>query len=174
MVRALPADGNRYEVIGGELFVTPAPNFRHQDAVLKLLLRLVPFVETQRLGYALMAPADIEFDEEDMVQPDAFVGPLVAGRLPTKWSEIKSLLLAIEVLSPSTARADRTVKRRLYQRAAVPEYWIVDVEARLVERWRRADERPEILTEMLTWHPAGASEPLVIDLPAMFLKILEF
>ena len=64
-------------------------------------------------------------------------------------------LLAVEVLSPSTARADRTVKRRLYQRAGVPEYWIVDLEARLVERWRPADERPEVLTDTLTWRPVS-------------------
>jgi Uma2 family endonuclease len=173
MVRALPADGNRYEVIAGELFVTPAPNVRHQAAVIELLMRLVPFVKTHGLGYALASPADIEFDEEDLVQPDAFVGPLIEGRRPRRWSEITTLLLVVEVLSPSTARADRTVKRRLFQRVAVPEYWIVDVEARLVERWRPGDERPEILSETLAWHPGSAPEPLVIDLPKLFADILE-
>ena len=138
MVRALPADGNRYEVVAGELFVTPAPHFRHQGAVLEWLLRLAPYVKAHGLGYAVASPADIEFDEEDLVQPDAFVAPRIEGHQPTRWSEITTLVLAIEVLSPSTARADRTVKRRLFQRVGVPEYWIVDVEARLVERWRPA------------------------------------
>ena len=173
MVRALPADGNRYEVIGGELFVTPAPNFDHQAAVLRVLMHLAPFVDAYRLGYALASPADIEFDEEDLVRPDVFVAPRIEGRRPRRWSEIKTLLLAVEVLSPSTARADRTVKRRLFQRVGVPEYWIVDVEARLVERWRPGDERPEILSDALVWHPAGAPEPLVIDLPKLFAEILE-
>lgn len=173
MVRALPDDGNRYEVIGGELFVTPAPAFDHQAAVLRVLMHLVPFVDAHRLGYALASPADIEFDEEDLVQPDVFVAPRIEGRRPRRWSEIKTLLLAVEVLSPSTARADRAVKRRLFQRVGVPEYWIVDVEARLVERWRPGDERPEILTDTLVWHPAGAPEPLVIDLPKLFAEILE-
>lgn len=172
MVRALPDDRNRYEVIAGELFVTPAPNVDHQRAVLALVLRLAPFVKAQGLGCALMSPADIEFDEEDLVQPDVFVAPRVEGRRPRTWSEIKTLLLVVEVLSPSTARADRTVKRRLFQRVSVPEYWIVDVEARLVERWRPGDERPEILSDALVWHPAGAGEPLVIDLPNLFAEIL--
>lgn len=173
MVRALPADGNRYEVIAGELFVTPAPNFDHQAAVLRLAIKLLPYAAAQALGYAVISPADIEFDEETLVQPDVFVAPRVEGRRPKRWSEIKSLVLAVEVLSPSTARADRTVKRRLFQRVGVPEYWIVDVEGRLVERWRPGDERPEILTDSLVWHPAPAAEPLVIDLPALFREILE-
>ena len=173
MVRALPDDGNRYEVIGGELFVTPAPTFDHQAAVSRLLLHLGPFVDAQQLGYALSSPADIEFDEEDLVQPDLFVAPRIEGRRPRRWSEIKTLLLAVEVLSPSTARADRTVKRRLFQRVGVPEYWIVDVEARLVERWHPHDERPEILTDTLAWLPAGTAERLIIDLPALFKEVLE-
>jgi Uma2 family endonuclease len=173
MVRALPDDGNRYEVIAGELFVTPAPSFDHQAAVYKLLLRLGPFVEAQHLGYALASPADIEFDEEDLVQPDVFVAPRIEGRRPRRWSEIKTLPLAVEVLSPSTRRADRKMKRRLFQRVGVPEYWIVDVEARLVERWRPGDERPEILSETLAWDPASALERLVIDLPKLFSEILE-
>jgi len=173
MVRALPDDGKRYEVVAGELFVTPAPSFDHQRAVLCLLLRVVPYVNAHGLGYALMSPADIEFDQETLVQPDLFLAPRVEGRRPRRWSEVKSLLLAVEVLSPSTARADRTVKRRLFQRVGVPEYWIVDVEARLVERWRPGDERPEVLTERLVWRPDSAAPPLEIDLPQLFAEILE-
>jgi Uma2 family endonuclease len=172
MVRELPDDGNRYEVIGGELFVTPAPTFDHQTAVLRLALRLAPFVGTHHLGHALLSPADIEFSDDDLVQPDLFVAPRIETR-PRRWSDIKTLVLAVEVLSPSTARADRTVKRRLFQRVGVPEYWIVDVEARLVERWRPGDERPEILSDTLVWHPAGAGEPLVVSLPQLFTEITE-
>ena len=76
-------------------------------------------------------------------------------------------MLAVEVLSPSTARRDRREKRRLYQRFA-DEYWIVDLDARLVERWRPGDVRPEVLDETLSWQPAGAVEPLVVDLAAYF------
>ena len=84
---------------------------------------LAPFVRAHRIGRVLLSPADIEFDERTLVQPDLFVAPLVEGRQPRTWHEIQALLLAVEVLSPTTARADRQVKRRRYQRHGVPEYW---------------------------------------------------
>ena len=81
------------------------------------------------------------------------------------------LLLAIEVLSPSSHRADRTKKRILYQRFAVPEYWIVDSVGRLIERWRPGDERPEILTGLIEWQPSQAYPPLLIDLAQFFARV---
>jgi Uma2 family endonuclease len=171
-VRALPDDGNRYEVVAGELLVTPAPTFDHQDAVLRMVLRLREYLETTRIGYAAFSPADIEFDVETLVQPDVFVVPLVEGKRPRRWVDVDTLVLALEVLSPSTARADRTVKRRLFQRVGVPEYWIVDLDARLVERWRPREDRPEIVAETLVWQPAAAHPPLTIELPAFFTAVL--
>jgi Uma2 family endonuclease len=171
MVRALPDDGKRYEVIDGELLVTPAPSWRHQEAVLAMAMTLRPYVETYRVGRVIISPADVAFDEETLVQPDLFITPLVDGRRPRQWSEVKSLLLAVEVLSPSTARADRLVKLRLFRRQHVPEYWIVDVDARLIERWRPEDERPEILAERLEWQPDPANPPLIIDLSAYFRDV---
>lgn len=97
----------------------------------------------------MIAPADVEFNHDRMVEPDLFVVPLLDGRVPRTWEEAGRLLLAVEILSPSTARADRTVKRRLYQSEGIPEYWIVDVDARLMELWRPDDDRPEILIERL-------------------------
>lgn len=121
----------------------------------------------------MFSPADIEFDPRTLVQPDIFVAPFVGGRRPRNWPEIHELLLAVEVLSPSTARADRQVKRRRYQRQGVPEYWIVDLDARLVERWRPEDERPEILEGRLVWHPSSAPESLTLDLAALCAEILD-
>ena len=169
-VRALPADGRRYEVIAGELLVTPAPRFAHQDAVLALVRVLSDYVERTKTGHAAISPADLTPEPGALVQPDAFVVGLVDGRRPRDWADIERLLLAIEVLSPSTARADRTTKRRLYQRAGV-EYWIVDLEARLVERWRPGDERPEILTERIDWLPETGVAPLTIDLEGFFRRV---
>ena len=91
---------------------------------------------------------------------------------PKRWVDIRGLLLAIEVLSPSTARADRTTKRRRYQRAGVPEYWVVDLDARLVERWRPEDVRPEVLTEKLAWQPDPSAPPFELDLPRYFAQAL--
>jgi Uma2 family endonuclease len=172
MVRALPNDGKRYEVIDGELFVTPSPSWRHQDAVLGMARVLHPYLNTHGVGHVIISPADVSFDNDNLVQPDVFAVPLIGGRRPREWSDIKTLLLAVEVLSPGTARADRRVKLRLYQRQHVPEYWIVDVDARLVERWRPDDQRPEILSETLEWQPDPAHPSLVIDLPAYFRDVI--
>jgi len=166
-VRELPDDGQRYEVVDGELLVTPAPTFDHQRAVGALYLALHHYLAATSSGEVVVSPADIEFDPATLVQPDVFVVPLEGGRRPKRWVDVSRLVLAIEILSPATARADRTVKRRRYQRAGIPEYWIVDLDARLVERWRPGDERPEVITDWLTWRLEG-------DLPAFELDLAEF
>jgi len=74
------------------------------------------------------------------------------------------LLLAIEASSPTTARADRLKERPIYQGHGVPEYWIVDDDSRLVERWRPDDQRPEIVHEILAWQPVPEIPALRIDL----------
>ena len=171
-VRALPDDGLRYEAVDGVLLVTPAPSLPHQVGVQSLFEKLRAYVPVQKLGYVFFSPADIELDPHTLVQPDLFVAPLIDGRRPRSWTEITTLLLAVEVLSPSSARYDRQLKRRRYQRAAFPEYWIVDLDSRLLERWRPQDERPEVLTERIEWRPAGAAEAMVIDLTAFFEEVL--
>jgi len=172
-VWALPEDGNRYEVIDGELFVTPAPAWLHQDAVGYIYAKLLAYLTSFRVAHVKVSPADVRYGPRTMIQPDVFVAPLVEGRKPRNWKELTGLLLAIEVLSPSTARSDRTVKRRLYQREGVPEYWIVDIDARLIERWRPADERPEILTATIDWQPDPAYPPFVIDLVEYFAEVFD-
>ena len=172
MVRALPDDGNRYEVIDGELFVTPAPSVFHQRAVRELLLLVAPYVRAHGIGEALMSPADvIVYGPRKFVQPDLFVVPLVNGAPMKAWTEVGRLLLAVEVLSPSTERTDRGRKRILYKEKAVPEYWIVDTNERTVES-RRPDDSPfEILTQSLEWQPDFDAPPLVIDLPVYFDRV---
>lgn len=171
--QSLPDDGHRYEIVDGELFVTPAPSWRHQRAARELLLRLAPYVRAYALGDLQIAPSDVVFDERTVIEPDVYLVPLAGdGRLPRAWKDVGRMLLAVEILSPSTARADRDVKRRLYQRQRVPEFWIVDLDARLVERWRPADERPEILTGALAWQPSPTHPSLTIDLPRFFADTL--
>jgi Uma2 family endonuclease len=172
-VRELPDDGNRYEVVDGELFVTPAPTWNHQDAVGELFVALRSYCKSLGLGHAAVSPADIELDPRTLVQPDVFVVALNEGRRPKNWAAIRELLLVVEILSPGTARADRSIKRRRFQRAGVPEYWIMDVDARLIERWQPADERPEVITDQLSWQPAGATSPFMLDLPTFFRSILQ-
>lgn len=170
-VLALPDDGNRYELVAGELLGTPAPPSLHQDAVLALYDWVAPYVRRNRLGHVSVAPADLELRPGEIYQPDLFVVPLVDGRRPREWAEYRRPLLVVEVSSPGTARYDRVVKRPAYQDAGVAEYWIVDLDARLVERWRPDDARPEMLTERLEWCPAGAAEPLGLDLTAWFSEL---
>jgi Uma2 family endonuclease len=93
------------------------------------------------------------------------------GREPIEWPDFEIPFLIVEVISPSTARYDRLTKRRRYQRSGVAEYWIVDLDARVVERWRPADERPEVLDTRIVWEVQALSEPLELDLPAYFREV---
>lgn len=170
-VQAFPDDGNRYELIDGELLVSPSPSWTHQKGVLELAVRLRDYVKAYPVADIVIAPADVVYDSRTVVEPDVFAVPLVGGRRPRTWAEAGRLLLAVEVLSPGTARADRTLKRRLYQRHDVPEYWIVDIDGRLVERWRPDDDRPELLTEQLEWRPVAGQPSLVIALDEYFAEV---
>src|SRR3989449_1092792 len=144
-VRRFPDDRLRYEVIRGELFVTPAPGTAHQRAVLELARRLQSYLETHAIGEALPAPFEVEFTEDSAVQPDILVildsqrDRLTAARL------YGPPALIVEVVSYSSKRTDRLHKRRLYSEEGVPEYWIVDTEARHIERWRPGATNAEIV-----------------------------
>jgi Uma2 family endonuclease len=169
-LHALPDDGNRYEIVDGELLVTPAPSLLHQYTIVELLPLLLVYARAHDMK-CVVSPADVIFSQRRAVQPDLFVLPLVDGRQPVRFTDVGRLHLAVEVISPSSVRADRYVKRRLYQSEAVDEYWIVEPETRCVERWRPSDEEPEVLVESLVWTPREGVEPLVIDLAAMFRRV---
>ena len=163
----------RYELIDGELLVTPSPHVPHQDAVAILLQIFAGYLRDHPFGRVFVSPADIELEPETVLQPDVFVVPLVLGRRPRKWPDVRALMLAIEIVSPGSARHDRVTKRRFFQRMGVPEYWVVDLEARMVERWRPGDERAEVADERIAWHPTGAAIPCAVDLVAFFAEVLD-
>ena len=170
MVRALPDDGNRYETVRGELLVTPAPRAWHQEVVGRLFVSLRAYLQAQPLGLAILSPADISWGPDTLVQPDVFVLRLDEART-MDWAMMQHLLLAIEVLSPSTARQDRFAKRRLYQEVGVPHYWIVDPEARSVETWTPEAAFPRTERERLSWSPPGAVAPFTLKLAELFRPI---
>jgi Uma2 family endonuclease len=170
MVRALPDDGNRYETVHGELLVTPAPRLLHQLVLERLRGALWIYLERHRVGLLLSSPADLSWGPDILVQPDLFVADLEEARA-LEWTRVRTLLLAVEVLSPSTARYDRFTKRRLYQEVGVAQYWIVDPQARSVEVWTPRDAFPATAEARLTWHPVGASEPFVLDLAEVFRPV---
>lgn len=167
----LPDDGNRYEIVDGELLVTPAPTWTHQRAAGELYLLLAPYARRHGMD-CLIAPADVPLSRTTVVEPDLFVVPLLPnGFRPQDFAEAGRLELAVEVLSPSTARADRHVKRAAYLKHGVPDYWIVDTANRFVERWRPGDETPEVLVDSLAWQPVTDVPPLVIELAAFFRRV---
>jgi len=167
--RDLAPAGERWELVDGEVLVTPSPHWTHQDITTQLLLRLEPFVRAQQLGKIFVAPLDVKLQPGLVLQPDLLVVP--AGELRKRFDVVTRLLLAIEVTSPASARFDRVKKRPAYQRNGVPEYWIVDPDAELFERWRPGDERPEQLIDRLEWHPVGATEPLVLEVADFFASL---
>ena len=170
-VLEFPSDGNRYELVDGELLVTPSPRFRHQDVLGRLHVLLHEYLRgLPEHGKVLLSPADITWGSNaDLVQPDIFVvaADEVVNR-DTAWDSIRTLLLAVEILSPSSTRHDRVTKRRLYQRRGVATYWVVDSDTELVEVWRPEDDRPEIVTDVLQWRVAEEAEELAINLAALF------
>jgi Uma2 family endonuclease len=166
--------GPRYELVRGELLVTPAPSAAHQLAAGAILRVLDDYLDANPVGWACHSPADLELQPDNVLQPDVFVvraGSRGPGADPAKWAGVTSLLLAVEVVSPSSARFDRVTKRDFYLEADVAEYWVIDVTARAVERWTREATRPRIEHGQLEWQPAGATVPLKVDLPALFSRI---
>lgn len=170
MVRALPDDGNRYEVVYGELLVTPAPRLWHQKLVGRLQATLEAYLQLEPVGEAFAALADISWGRHVLVQPDVFVVPREEART-LEWAAIRTVHLAAEVLSPSSHRADRFTKRRLYQERRIPVYWVVDGDERLVEVWTPDAESPTVERELVTWQAAGASRPFTLDLRELFRPI---
>jgi Uma2 family endonuclease len=171
MVRALPDDGKRYELVHGELLVTPSPRGGHQLLVTRLATALTHYLDEYRVGVALVAPADISWGRSDLlVQPDVFVLP--PGPIDTmEWGDARHLLLAVEVLSPSSLRADRFTKRRVYQEQGVPLYWVVDRDARQVEVWTPDAQFPAVERDHLVWHPTGAPLPFTLSLAGLFRPV---
>jgi Uma2 family endonuclease len=130
---AMPDDGKRYEVLKGVLYMSPAPTPDHQSISVRLVAFLFQFVEVAGVGRVFHAPTDVELAPGDIVQPDVFV------LLNTSLEQIgeKRVFggpdLVVEILSPSTMSDDLYGKRDAYERAQVPEYWIVSPGERVVE-----------------------------------------
>ena len=168
-VLAFPDDGNRYELVDGELLVTSTPGPLHQLVLGRLYLELVSYLKEQPEHTVLFSPAEITWGDNQFVQPDLFAIP--AAEVSTSWETVKTLLLAVEVLSPSSERGDRSLKRGLYQRQGVQTYWIVDADAALIEVWRPEDDRPVIATDTLRWCVTSGAEEFALDLGTLFADL---
>lgn len=167
-VLAFPDDGNRYELVYGELLVSPTPRLLHQRIVYRLYDALRPYCDREQLGEVIATPADLSWGRTDVLtQPDVFVLP-PRYRTGAEWVDVRHVPLVAEVLSPSTARYDRFSKRLAYRDVGVPIYWILDADERIAEVWTPEVHFPSIERDTLTWHPNNASAPLLIDLAAIF------
>ena len=132
----------------------------HDAVVAALERRIGRYLQLYPVGRLHVVPQELRFADGTVVEPDLFVVPSGGG----------PPLLAGEVMAPATRRADRVVKRALYQRHRVAEYWILDADAALLERWRPDDTRPEVLDETVEWRPDPGRPMLVIDLPRFFAE----
>ena len=143
-----------------------------RSIVTELTVLLHAFLERWPIGHVLVSPADLELEPGTITQPDVFVVPAdtrITGE-SFEWSDVKRLLLAVEVLSASSVRIDRVLKRDFYLDHGVAEYWVVDMDARVVERWTTAGETPVVERGCLRWTPVSA-DPLVLDLDALFDRV---
>jgi len=170
MLDALPDDGQRYELVDGVVYVTPSPNEGHQDVARLLSIRLSAYLDDSDIGKVMISPSDVWRGERrrNRVQPDVYVVRRVDGKRAPYPYHLRDLLLAIEVVSPSNPLLDYQIKRDLYLREGVGEYWVVHPEARNVSRWSGAADPGEVLSTTLRWQPVGMGEALVIDLPTFF------
>ena len=162
----LPDDGNRYEVIDGEVCVTPAPGIPHQRVAANLFVLLREYVERHRLGEVIW-DVDLLFANGQFLRPDlVYVPP--GAELSDRGVE-SAPELVVEVLSAHSKRIDRLKKPPRYRDFGVPEYWVVDPEGRAIERWRlAADASPEVERERLVWRPRPEAPPLELEVAEVF------
>ena len=164
----LPDDGNKYELVRGELFVTPAPSPRHELIAVVLSDILGDYVRHHKIG-RVFHPRAVVRAEGSEVEPDVMVRAWT-GRVGERWDEAPLPLLVVEIVSGVTRRRDEGPKREFYTDLGIPEYWIVDREARTIRVIRPGTD--VVASDTVTWHPAGATEPLTLDVAAMFREAL--
>jgi len=162
--RQIPDDGRRYELLEGQLHITPTPGLEHQRVSKRLFTILLRYFEDGGRGTIFFAPLDVILAEDDVVQPD-----LVVVRDPAQLSSRGvegAPFLLVEVISPGRAHYDRTVKAQRYAARGVPHYWIVDPQARRLECFRLGEGQYAL-------QAAGTGNEVVEvpDLPALTIPL---
>ncbi|MEW6095325.1 MAG: Uma2 family endonuclease, partial [bacterium] len=129
----LPNNGKRYQIIQGEVYMSPAPVPYHQEVLWNLAQMLSNFVRKNRLGKIFIAPCDILLSDVNVVQPDIFfISKENLNIIKDKYIEGVPDLI-IEITSPYTQKLDKIVKKKLYETYKVKEYWIVDVDKKTLQ-----------------------------------------
>jgi len=136
-----PDDGQRHEIIDGEHYVTPSPVIRHQELVGRLYFAIAAHLETHpSIGEVFLSPLDVVFSNWDVVEPDLLFVAATQRDIIGEKNVQGAPALVIEVLSPGTRRRDQGIKRELFERTGVREYWLVDPDKDQVHVYRRADD----------------------------------
>lgn len=161
----LPDDGNRYEVLDGELFVTPQAAFPHQMVAARVTHAIAMYCERHAIG-AVVGPGAVPHGRSEL-QPDVQVIP-GTPRLDAEWTQLPIPLLVVEILSDSTRRRDLGVKREAYLRWGIPEYWVVDLDQQSVTVWRSTEPDAVEITDVIRWQPVAGVQALVLELRALF------
>jgi Uma2 family endonuclease len=136
----LPDDGKVYQIIAGEVFMTPVPTPKHQIITGRIWSALSMFVHACGLGEVIFAPCDVVLSDEDVVQPDILFVSAQRGHIIQERYISGPPDLVVEVLSPSTEKLDRVLKRQLYERYGVKELWFVSPEEREIQVWRLTED----------------------------------
>ena len=124
---------SRYEILDGDLVMSPSPTREHQRIVLRLVRAFAAYVESKKLGEIFVAPYDVVLSETDVVQPDILFVSKARASIATPKAVMGAPDLVVEVLSPGTSERDRTVKAKLYARAGVQELWLVDPDTKSIQ-----------------------------------------
>jgi Uma2 family endonuclease len=142
--RLMPEGGPRYQLIGGELFMSPSPSRYHQSVVSNIYFLIRGFIEVNPLGRVYMAPLDVHLSEHDVFQPDLLFVSNAHAAIQVDEGIHGAPDLAVEVLSPSTARIDKEPKRKTYAAQGVEELWLVDPKSRTttVYQLQESPDRP--------------------------------
>jgi Uma2 family endonuclease len=140
-----PEDQYRYEVIDGDLYLTPVPAWGHQRGLMKLALWVGNWVYGHGLGEMVPAPVGVVLDKENGVQPDLIYISRERAHIISERGVEGPPDLVVEVLSPSTSARDRGIKMRRYAAAGVPHYWLLDALAPAVEAYRLGQQGYELV-----------------------------
>jgi len=167
----LPNDGKRYEIIDGELFVTPSPLRRHQKVLANLLYYLTEFVKKLDLGEVYPAPFDVVFSSFDVVEPDILYVSKARASVMTEKNIQGAPDLVVEILSESTAKIDRTTKLKLYARYGVAEYWVIDPASCSVEIYRLVPGGYELAAQLDS--SQSLTSPLFLGFTLPLIRLAE-
>jgi Uma2 family endonuclease len=162
----LPDDGNRYELLHGELLVTSLPSNRHQSVAAALGHLLYSWC-LAHAGWAVRGPGGVEMSRTSWLMPEValYAMPLHSN---AEWKHVPAPVLVIEILRRAARKRDRHRKRPAYLAFGVREVWTVDAKLRLIEQWSAASEFPVTVDQSFTWTPSPELEPIVFDFDMIF------